>query len=104
VDFTIRHPQDRERRATYGHDGRGYFAEVTLGGVRIVYANFSSRYDHAEPLYGALVFLSSLGFFNGADLEDALALARGDQVIEVAVGRVRRVLRVIERFRAAAGE
>lgn len=99
MQFVVKHPQDREHGATCGHDPyRGYFAEVTELGVRIVYDSSCPNY---EGLEGALFFLADAGYFDADDIWDALDHLRSPRLPPLPP-RVRRVLRVVERFETGA--
>jgi hypothetical protein len=90
--------------AEFGHDAqRGYWAETTYAGNLVTYDATQEDYDPERPLRGGLLFLGSYGFFGDGPVSDALRWADGHRLLEVPPG-LRRVVRVIRRWREAAGE
>lgn len=71
--FRVAHPTVEGAFAWAGVDYvLGYFVQVRGLGQWKTYDAFAPGYDVERPLWGALTFLVSQGFFSQADLESAL--------------------------------
>lgn len=71
--FRVNHPAGPGAYAWAGVDHvLGFFVEVRGLGKRKTYDAFDLGYNRERPLWGALTFLLSQGFYTRQDLESAL--------------------------------
>lgn len=101
VQFPLRHPSERSKRAVYGFSlERGFYVDVTREGEARIYDASSPGYDEKSPLAGALRFLLRQGFFTPEEFAGAVALL--GEPLPQGPRRVRRVVLIVRNFQAAS--
>lgn len=105
VRFRLSHATDSLLSAVYGFDAGpgGYFIEVLRRRkVTKTYDPLTPGYNVERPLWGALVFLASKGFFTKEELHETL-LALEHHRPDVLPARVCRVAEVVTHFQGGLG-
>jgi hypothetical protein len=75
VEFSMRHPRDSSKVATYGRNDRdGFWAKLVWNGALVTYDKTFPSYDNVWPLRGLLTFLATVEFLDLAEVEEALSL------------------------------
>jgi hypothetical protein len=101
VQFTLRHPKERSKRAVYGFSlERGFYVTVTEVASVSTYDMTLPEYDEKAPLEGALRFLLLHGFFTADEFAGAMALL--EDPLPQGPRRVRRVIQIARNFQAAS--
>ncbi len=99
----LHHPHDRHLVAEYGFDAvRGYWAATEYAGNPVTYEAADEGSEGRDALLGGLIFLGSFGFL-AASAREALTWADERRLLNVPP-ELRRSVRVIRRWREAAGE
>lgn len=100
--FRLSHPNDSHLGAVYGFDAGlgGYFIEVRRRRkVTKTYDPLTPGYNMERPLWGALVFLASEGFFTEDELNEALLALEHHDLAELPA-HLRRVAEVVTNFKS----
>jgi hypothetical protein len=112
MEWTIAHPDDPSSTSTYGFDPErgGVWAELEHCDVLVTYDSAEIDFDFERPVVGMLMFLATFGFIDGDAINDAFGWLSGggeDRRWTCGTGRpsrqLRRVVRIVENLRAAAG-
>lgn len=100
--FRLSHPNESHVSAVYGFDHGldGYFVEVLRRRkVTKTYDPLMPGYNTERPLWGALVFLASEGFYTKEELHEALLALEHHDLTELPA-LLRRVAEVVTNLKA----